>query len=1127
MTISQQLAIREVLLDWAQEVKPEMDFVENNSSTSQKEFTNIYLKWCALPSERILPVTSLHKQVQQTTVIVNGYPNFDLVVGTTPPRPQPHQPSTAAAAVAAGDTETTPAEHKKIDATIKATKAGRTSGSKVLHSHGIAPPSEATRKVISSSFPKYTDRSDPSLASTDPNSCYNLSHKIYLRDLKASASGNNSVDVYGMSPDFLKLVKDTRDDPRPNPLVQLARMMSHLQKAHLISKATAFVASAGNIIPLNKIPAQENEARVASGADPKVRPINQGHGLFATTCKTLNSTTDAKKVRNKMKNIQYADKKHGIQKLVAAARGAYNTGFAIGKSDIKNGFNAQSGKKMGDTVAVEWNKLHSFHSRFLSNEFGKPIFLHGYRDGLPVVHVVLQYEGAKQGNALGSTLFNLTMAHHVYNPLQACYPDVPLAAATDDLIRFFKTPSTEAAPEDWGEFFVSVSEHMAKFDELIASIKLERHPDKDILLLPPHALLPREAKEDPNNHGHYALTCPNNITLHISMVGTDVCKSPIGTDEFILSYTNTKARELNRRTDLVGKLGQVDPQIGLTMLRQSANVAFDHFGSVTPALDTAATDSFDIGILAAVTRMIDLKQVGPYQLDPKRWERATQLMRLATRNGGFHLASATEKAPLLYYSSLINAFPDPLVTRYIDGLKSEATTAHRRLITIIGGPPKPGSDLSTLISLDPLQPFLEESVSGAPAPFESKKLFQVLMDQVRRLARTQLRENVISDTESNLTRDAKSTRAHFLTVTAASAWSRAISTDVSVPANRIQPSDLKAFLRFILNLPQEIAGEARTSRAYDYPVGICRAQHRMGTELGDNELDCSGNHAVWCSATFLWRSWLHSSCISTIGSYAAKAGYHVQREPPTHSIIDDVNATRLFTKKPTAQTNAATKHLGKALDNIGHLTSSAERITHLQTAIREAQALIPTEEAGVAARTDLILRDTGGRSKTYIIDVTARHSTTKKHLASTHAKLLKEQSLERLLTAAGLHPIARSQNLPAIADAVKEKHARYGVIEKVVNMRHKAGLVPAPAKFVAAAISHRGELAGELIDMIECLAKRAKAVSLRSPDLLGRSPSRVAADFRSGLKDRLMVNVASGWGRQLLAAGTPCAWGAG
>ena len=72
-----------------------------------------------------------------------------------------------------------------------------------------------------------------------------------------------------------------------------------------------------------------------------------------------------------------------------------------------------------------------------------------------------------------------------------------------------------------------------------------------------------------------------------------------------------------------------------------------------------------------------------------------------------------------------------------------------------------------------------------------------------------------------------------------------------------------------------------------------------------------------------------------------------------------------------------------------------------------------------------------------------------------------------------------------------------------------------------------GRTFGELIDMIECLAKRAKAVSLRSPDLLGRSPSRVAADFRSGLKDRLMVNVASGWGRQLLAAGTPCAWGAG
>lgn len=315
--------------------------------------------------------------------------------------------------------------------------------------------------------------------------------------------------------------------------------------------------------------------------------------------------------------------------------------------------------------------------------------------------------------------------------------------------------------------------------------------------------------------------------------------------------------------------------------------------------------------------------------------------------------------------------------------------------------------------------------------------------------------------------------------------------------------------------------------AFDYPVESCRTRHRCGLEPGDNQLDCSGNHAVWCPATFQCRSCLHSICISTIGTYATKAGYHVQREPPTHRIIDDVNASRLFAKKPTAHTNAAAKHLDKALDQISHLNSNSARITYLQNAIKEAQNIIPADEDSVAARTDLILRDVNSRSQTLIIDVTVRHSTTKKHLATSHAKLLKEQIIERMLNAAGLHPIARSQNLPAITDAVKEKHARYGVIEKIVNLRHKAGIAPAPAKFVAAAISHRGEMAGELIDLIECLTKRAKAASLRSSSLLGLSPSRTAADFRSGLKDRLMVNLASGWGRQLLAAGTPCAWSTG
>ena len=618
MTITQQQAIREVLLDWSAEVEPELNFCENNSNASQLRFTNLYIRWCALPVERIIPKTSLQSNIQQTAVLVNGYPNFDLIVGNAPPRPQPQRPTASATAMAAQDMEITPLEHKKISAAIKATKAGRSAGSKVLHSHGISPPTEATRQVISSSFPRYTDQHSPSIIATDPNSCYDLSYKTFLKDIKASATGNKSFDVYGMSPDFLKLVKDTKSDPRPNPLAQLARMMAHMQKAHLISDVVAFVASAGSIIPMNKISAEENQLRIDKGADPKVRPINQGHGLFATICKTLNSTADAKKVRKGMMNIQYADKKHGIPKLVAATRGAYNSGYAISKSDMINAFNAAEAQKMADAIGARWNRLHSFHDRFFSNAIGKPVFMSGWKDGLPAVFVFLQYEGAKQGNALGSTTFNLTMGYHVYDPLQASFPDVPLAAATDDLIRLFKTPNEDASLEDWRSFLTFVSEHMSKFDELIGNIKLRRHPDKDIILLPPHAKLPPEAIQDPATPGSYTFPCPNGITLHISTAGIEICKSPIGTDDYVQSHTIAKAMELNRRTNLVGKLGKVDPQIGLNMLRRSANVGFDHYSSVTPALNTTATDSFDLSILSAVATTLDIKPIGPYQIHPDR-----------------------------------------------------------------------------------------------------------------------------------------------------------------------------------------------------------------------------------------------------------------------------------------------------------------------------------------------------------------------------------------------------------------------------------------------------------------------------------------------------------------------------
>ena len=60
-------------------------------------------------------------------------------------------------------------------------------------------------------------------------------------------------------------------------------------------------------------------------------------------------------------------------------------------------------------------------------------------------------------------------------------------------------------------------------------------------------------------------------------------------------------------------------------------------------------------------------------------------------------------------------------------------------------------------------------------------------------------------------------------------------------------------------------------------------------------------------------------------------------------------------------------------------------------------------------------------------------------------------------------------------------------------------------------------MAGELIDAIEYCTGRYKASFRVSPDIDGRTPAKAAASFRARFKHALCVQMAGGFGRQLLA----------
>jgi hypothetical protein len=71
-------------------------------------------------------------------------------------------------------------------------------------------------------------------------------------------------------------------------------------------------------------------------------------------------------------------------------------------------------------------------------------------------------------------------------------------------------------------------------------------------------------------------------------------------------------------------------------------------------------------------------------------------------------------------------------------------------------------------------------------------------------------------------------------------------------------------------------------------------------------------------------------------------------------------------------------------------------------------------------------------------------------------------------------------------------------------------------------MSHRGELASKLIDLIEYFAGRLKGDERGRINLEGLTPAQASAKFRAGFKARLFTGMATGWGRQMAVAGLPC-----
>jgi hypothetical protein len=109
---------------------------------------------------------------------------------------------------------------------------------------------------------------------------------------------------------------------------------------------------------------------------------------------------------------------------------------------------------------------------------------------------------------------------------------------------------------------------------------------------------------------------------------------------------------------------------------------------------------------------------------------------------------------------------------------------------------------------------------------------------------------------------------------------------------------------------------------------------------------------------------------------------------------------------------------------------------------------------------------------------------------------------------------------PAMAKVVKAKHDKYDpVVCTALLQRYQRGNKRKPL-IKPAALLHSGEMSTGMFELVEWITGHRKRTARKGGVMYdGRSPSRIAADFRRDLKDAIQVTAARTIGHYIAATG--------
>ena len=1076
---------------------------------------NMTLEYAQFPTRVLLEHTTLSKVHHTTKVCVDGVTQeWDI------PAAQESAPDYASDPSPSSQSQSNAIPHNCTTAkrAVQLYKNGRRKASnQTLHSFGVAPRNEITKDALHNlTVSQLAAQPDKAPITADAP----FFDGQVSKNVSSKAMAIGAIDVFGFANDMLSLVVNVpATNTCPRPLDVHERFIKMLSCTSSVPDCVAYLLSGGSLTPLNKIPADQNSDLVAAGEQPQLRPINSGSMPMAHLGSNMLKSSHGKAATKKVKPIQKGFEANGCNKTIHAMRGAYNQGKAILSLDGINAFNAAKRQAVLDAAKILWPEATPFLEKF----YNLPIpvlYLYYDKEGVFWIDVQHSWEGVKQGDTVSSLLYSLMAKHFIYDPLSRAFPtlhtleceyEITPLAIIDDYSAILDCPDASDSIDVWSQWYIKLAYYITRFDAVANPVNIFRNASKDKLLLPNGAPRP------PNPSHTYGIDLSKIITFD----GIRVAGAPIGNDDFMASFADKKVDAATAKTQAIASLCPDEPQVALAMIVNGANKGLDYLIRNTPTVPILpALIRFDDHLMDTTLDIICPRDTLD-KLPVSKVKRAKEILMLPIRNNGLDLLPSQCKAPCAYIACQVACATDKVVQKFS---KSEATAqsvkdAYDLFVHFTSLDVNKRTPVSSIITADHTELLSSTHSRRLSHIYHSQYgIMRVLSTFLQQVMVNTLRQSAVPAAGSDYTslpRLQKSEILHVLTTTSKGRIASVVTADLALPVNRIDADATRAIFCFNLSLPVHPFGQFVPEAGY-VAQRCCKDNNEI--------FDTCGTHSNSCYYCHGQRNATHSMLRNAIVRNTEIAGYKATSEPSTYNLLQSLFFTpdqlkSLFPKyNDSGLANLRRKELDSRFKEIERASTLREQRALLLEITSNNHGRDPSKEnAGVTRRADVSMIPLNGKGGAFLVDVTGIHDDTKASINKQLAYHLTLQKKTDTLFASNFHLAPNLTNSPAVKVAVSNKMKIYGLIEKLANIQARGFGPQQRLKFIPAAMTHRCEFASEFMSNIEYCVGHYKSLLRVTPHIDGLTPAKAAANFRRQFKTDLCVQMATGFGRQLLA----------